>query len=117
MPLLKSLFSPTIFFPRKPVIISGMFQNIISVVSPPDINECSAMTSCGDPISVCVNTLGGFACHCKGGYTGSGRMVGGCLGELDEILFGILVFNLLNEVAFSFLGVSFYLLNICCRVL
>ena len=56
------------------------FPWAVSSVSP-DLNECSLSTDDCDVNADCVNTNGSFSCHCKKGYSGSGR-TGNCQGKI-----------------------------------
>ena len=42
-----------------------------------DIDECSINSHSCEVNAVCSNTVGSYACACKVGYTGDGRMCNG----------------------------------------
>ena len=44
-----------------------------------DIDECSTNSQSCDVNAVCSNTVGSYACACKGGFTGDGKT---CSGKL-----------------------------------
>ena len=57
--------------------------NIYTLLFSSDIGECN-----GNPCHVnadCTNTVGGFTCTCKVGYTGNGLTA--CNGELSGLVY------------------------------
>lgn len=49
-----------------------------------DVDECNdGLVDCpGGNSTICVNTIGGYECHCRSGFTGGPNTSHGCTGTL-----------------------------------
>ena len=57
----------------------GYKENLLTIVSFTDFDECTAGTDNCAEDATCMNTDGSFACTCNTGYTGDGAI---CNGEM-----------------------------------
>ena len=51
--------------------------SITAIISPLDVDECSAVAGVCDVNANCQNTAGSYICSCNAGFTGDGKTCNG----------------------------------------